>query len=124
MNGEARTGNELRSDAETHRVIRGRRWRVSDPALDEPVRQLLVNELMDARRTVKSALGGEHTDALEAARRRVHDAKVALGERGPKWWEPMSPDDVDARSAAFIRAIGDDLGDLDATTARSHLRLE
>ncbi|MEP1125327.1 MAG: hypothetical protein ABJH68_15695 [Ilumatobacter sp.] len=113
-----------RSNAETHRVIGGRRWRVSDPGLDEPVRQPLVNELMDARRAVKSALGDERADALEAARARVHDAKVALGERGPKWWEPMSPADVDARVEAFVRAIGEHLGDMDATTARLHLRLD
>ena len=27
-------------------------------------------------------------EAERAARDRVHAAKVALGERGPKWWEP------------------------------------
>lgn len=30
--------------------------------------------------------------AEAAARRRVHDAKVALGERGPVWWSDGAPD--------------------------------
>ncbi len=70
-------------EVDTHRVIRGRRWRVSDPRIPERLRQTLVDELMAARRAVKVA-----TDAAaeRAARRRVHQAKVALGERGLAWW--------------------------------------
>lgn len=68
---------------ETHRVIKGRRWRVSDPRIPEDLRQALVNELMAARRSVRDA---EDADAERAARDRVHDAKVALGERGVEWW--------------------------------------
>ena len=109
--------DRIRRVADTHRVIKGRRWRVSDPALDEPVRQHLVDELMDARRAVKSALADADTAAESSARSRVHDAKVALGERGPKWWEPIAPDEVDQRTQAFLRAIGDRLGDLDERQA-------
>jgi len=29
---------------------------------------------------------------LRAARARVHAAKVALGERGPVWWDDGAPD--------------------------------
>jgi hypothetical protein len=47
----------------------------------------LVKELMDARREVGRALRAKDAEAERAARRRVHAAKVALGERGPKWWE-------------------------------------
>lgn len=72
-------------DVETHRVIDGRRWRVSDPRIPDPLRQALVDELMAARRAVKHA-GGDAV-AERAARDRVHDAKVALGERGVRWWE-------------------------------------
>jgi hypothetical protein len=36
-------------DVETHRVIGGRRWRVSDPRIPEDLRQVLVDELMSAR---------------------------------------------------------------------------
>lgn len=70
-----------------HVRIDGRRWRATNPALGEDERQRLVNELMAARRDVGQALRGGDAEAEARARRRVHDAKVALGERGPKWWE-------------------------------------
>ncbi len=68
-------------------VIDGRRWRATDPSIPEERRQELVNELMDARRAVGAAKRKDDADAEGAARARVHAAKVALGERGPKWWE-------------------------------------
>ena len=61
-------------------IVSGRRWRATDPAIPEPLRQELVNELMAARRLVRSD--------PDTARPRVQDAKVALGERGEPWWEP------------------------------------
>ena len=112
-----------RSTSDTHRVIKGRRWRISDPYLDEAVRQHLVDELMDARRAVKAALAAVERKAEDDARTRVHDAKVALGERGPKWWEPMTPDDVDVRTRAFLRAIGDRIGHIGDEQARTILCL-
>ncbi|WP_436532273.1 DUF3253 domain-containing protein [Actinoplanes sp. HUAS TT8] len=77
-------------------VVSGRRWRATDPAIPEPLRQELVNELMAARRLVRS---DPHT-----ARPRVQDAKVALGERGDPWWEP-TPDGRRVRLAAAMRAL-------------------
>ena len=68
-------------------VIDGRRWRATDPTLPEARRQELVDELMDARRAVGQAKRAADADAERSARARVHAAKVALGERGPKWWE-------------------------------------
>jgi hypothetical protein len=45
---------------------------------------------MHARRAVKDA---KHSNGnLSAARARVDAAKVALGERGPVWWNDGSPD--------------------------------
>ncbi|WP_019517289.1 hypothetical protein [Sphingomonas sp. Mn802worker] len=44
----------------------------------------LVAELMNARRIIGQA---KDATAISAARARVHAAKVALGERGPIWWE-------------------------------------
>ena len=38
-------------------VVRGRLWRATHPALPEPVRGELVQQLMHARRAVKTALG-------------------------------------------------------------------
>ena len=58
--------------------MRGRLWRLSDPALDPERRQDLVRELMEARRLRDRA--------------RVDAAKRALGERGPVWWDDGAPD--------------------------------
>ncbi len=70
-----------------HVRIDGRLWRATDPALPEPERQTLVNELMSARSAVGWAKRRGDPEAEKAARARVHAAKVGLGERGPKWWE-------------------------------------
>lgn len=78
-------------------VIDGRRWRRTDPAIPEALRAELVQELLAARRAVKA---GE-----PEARPRVHDAKVALGERGHPWWEPASDDELRPRIAAATRAL-------------------
>ena len=74
-------------DDERWIVIDGRRWRRSDPSLPEERRQALVSELMSARSSVGWAKRKGDKDAERAARDRVHAAKVALGERGPKWWD-------------------------------------
>jgi uncharacterized protein len=88
--GRAKAGakREVKKTADgRHVVIDGRRWRATNPALPEEERARLVKELMAARRDVGRALRAKDKDAEAAARRRVHAAKVALGERGPKWWE-------------------------------------
>ena len=77
-------------------VIAGRRWRASDPGIPEKLRVELVEELMAARRLVRT----EPT----AARPRVQDAKVALGERGEEWWSPTDAGRR-ARLGAAIRAL-------------------
>ena len=68
-------------------IIDGRRWRASDPGLPDERRQQLVNELMAARRAVAAAKRAGDPVAERAARDRVHNAKVDLGERGPPWWD-------------------------------------
>ena len=73
-------------------VIEGRLWRTSRPDLEPRHRQALVEELMRARRDVGAALRGQEAGAEHAARARVHQAKVALGERGPPWWGDGAPD--------------------------------
>lgn len=70
-----------------HVVIDGRKWRATSPNLPEDERKRLVSELMSARRDVGRALKAGDKKAETEARARVHAAKVALGERGPKWWE-------------------------------------
>ncbi|QXI30017.1 hypothetical protein [Pseudomonas vanderleydeniana] len=73
-------------------VVKDRLWRCSNPALPESLRQQHVNELMQARRDVKQAMGNDDAHALKVARARVDAAKVALGERGAPWWTDGSPD--------------------------------
>jgi len=71
-------------------IVRGRLWRAANPNLAEHERAALVAELMAARRAVKH--DRDDPAALARARRRVHLAKVALGERGPVWWSDDAPD--------------------------------
>ncbi|WP_445148670.1 hypothetical protein [Baekduia sp. Peel2402] len=68
-----------------HVVIDGRRWRATDPSIPEARRRELVSELMSARSQVGHAKRRGDAAAEAAARRRVHAAKVALGERGERW---------------------------------------
>lgn len=72
--------------------MNGRLWRAANPHLPEFERQRLVNALMDARRAVAAAKRADDTAAEKAARAQVHSAKVALGERGPVWWDDGAPD--------------------------------
>lgn len=64
-------------------LVKGRLWRCTNPNLPEHQREQLVEQLMAARRAVKSAADDNE---LADARRQVNQAKVALGERGPVWW--------------------------------------
>ena len=86
-----------RTDDGHHVVIDGRRWRATDPSIPDTFRQELVDELMSARRAVKAS--------EPDARRRVNDAKTALGERGTPWWEERSGEGFDVRIAAAIRTL-------------------
>ncbi len=72
--------------------MRGRLWRCSNPDLPTERREALVRDLMQARRAVRSALAKDDPTALRHARDTVQTAKVALGERGPAWWDDGSPD--------------------------------
>ena len=85
-------------------VVRGRLWRCSDPSLPDVRRQVLVNELMAARRAVRTAppSGGSE---LSDARARVDAAKRGLGERGPVWWDDGAPD-LNRRMAATTPYAG------------------
>ncbi|MDA9918458.1 hypothetical protein N9D37_01035 [Erythrobacter sp.] len=65
-------------------VAKNRLWRCTDPNLSEDWRESLMSDLGKARALVKNTRGD--TDGLAAARRKVHTAKIGLGERGPVWW--------------------------------------
>lgn len=73
-------------------VVRGRLWRRTDPRLPPDERDRSVHALMDARRAVGRARRAGDPDGLRAARAAVDAAKVALGERGPVWWDDGAPD--------------------------------
>ena len=72
--------------------MRGRLWRTSNPHLPEDTRESLVRDLMKARRDVAAAKRENDPELEKDARARVHEAKVALGERGPVWWDDGAPD--------------------------------
>ena len=74
-------------------VVRGRLWRASNPALSPERREVLVKDLMIARREVGRARRAGDTDALAKAGKAVDVAKIALGERGPPWWRDGAPDE-------------------------------
>ena len=71
-------------------VAKSRLWRCTDPSLPEPERRAHVKALMKARNAVRLAATDEEERAARAA---VHEAKVALGERGPVWWDDGAPDE-------------------------------
>lgn len=96
---------KIEATSEHHLTIDGRKWRRTDPSIPEAYRQQLVNELMDARRAVSAALRASDTAAERAARDRVQDAKVALGERGAVWWAEATEAQRKVRAAATIRAL-------------------
>lgn len=73
-------------------VVRGRLWRMANPALPEERRAALVAALMAARRGVAAARRAGDAAAEAAARADVDDAKHALGERGATWWTDDAPD--------------------------------
>lgn len=73
-------------------VVKGRLWRCSNPTLGDDERQRLVGQLMTARRAVKAAKASGDPNEMKAARAGVQAAKVALGERGPVWWDDGAPD--------------------------------
>ncbi|EIW83203.1 hypothetical protein CONPUDRAFT_164189 [Coniophora puteana RWD-64-598 SS2] len=80
-------------------IIKGRKWRATDPLIPEKRAAELRKALMAARRAVKHAASKEETTA---ARTRVQAAKVALGERGtPPWWE-QTDDERRARWSAEV----------------------
>ena len=86
-----------------HIVVNGRRWRATNPNIPEPLRMELVTELMDARRAVKTSRADP--DKLARVRARVHNAKIALGERGEAWWVEPTDEGRAQRATATIMAL-------------------
>lgn len=85
-------------------IIKGRRWRATDPELPTDVDEVLRHELMSARRAVGAALKADDAAAEKAARARVQRTKVALGERGTPWWEQPT-DERRQRWAGLVQEL-------------------
>jgi hypothetical protein len=92
MAGRATTGPHPRTPDGRYFVVRGRLWRLGNPALRAEERERLTRQLMRCRSAVGRALRDGDEVAERKARRGVHAAKVALGERGPVWWTDGAPD--------------------------------
>jgi len=73
-------------------VVKGRLWRLSNPDLAPERREVLVKQLMAARREVGAARKTGDKQREHAARAAVDQAKHGLGERGPVWWTDGAPD--------------------------------
>ncbi|RYE59688.1 MAG: hypothetical protein EOP20_04565 [Hyphomicrobiales bacterium] len=89
-------------------VVRGRLWRKSNPDLQPEVQEALVRRLMEARRGLR---GRRSAEERRMAREQVDDAKRALGERGPVWWNDGAPDfnrkmAVNTPYRAWFQALG------------------
>ncbi|SEJ80857.1 hypothetical protein SAMN05518849_11452 [Sphingobium sp. AP50] len=65
---------------------------MSNPHLNPERHTALVKDLMTARRAVASAKRTSDMHAEIAAHDAVDAAKLALGERGPVWWDDGAPD--------------------------------
>jgi hypothetical protein len=65
---------------------------MANPTLGAERRQILVDELMRARRAVAAARKRADAHAEADAHADVDAAKRALGERGPVWWTDGAPD--------------------------------
>ena len=76
-------------------VIKGRKWRATDPAIPDERNAELRKILMAWRRDVR------RTDGAPESRAGVQAAKVALGERGTPWWE-QSDDERRTRWSADV----------------------
>lgn len=96
-----------------HVVIDGRKWRATDPAIDEPEAAVLRRWLMAARRDVGTAKRAGDAEGESAARSRVHAAKTALGERGPEWWSQSDDERRARRDEGLRRAAEEGFGPRD-----------
>ncbi|GAA1139980.1 biopolymer transporter Tol [Nesterenkonia lutea] len=87
MSEEAESAKESAEESERWLVIKGRRWRRTDPALPAELVAQLKSHLGRGRSGVGAGEKAEDAERIAAARRRVGLAKTGLGERGPYWWD-------------------------------------
>ncbi|WP_181273955.1 biopolymer transporter Tol [Brevibacterium oceani] len=92
------------NDDERWLIVKGRRWRRTDPALEPSVIEELKSHLGAARNAVKQAKRRGDGNELAEARRRVDAAKHGLGERGEYWWD-MSLEDRRQRAETALNEL-------------------
>jgi hypothetical protein len=96
-----------RTDDGRYIIVKGRRWRATDPVLAEDVAAALRSELGRARSALRTARDPEEVARWRA---RVQLAKEGLGERGEQWWAMTEPDRKE-RAEQRLRALrGEDGG--------------
>lgn len=89
---------------ERYFVVKGRRWRRTDPSLPEDLVRVLMSHLGRARNAVKQAKRAGDEEALAGARSRVQMAKEGLGERAEPWWE-LGEEERLARARDAVAAL-------------------
>lgn len=92
------------NDDDRWRIVKGRRWRRTDPALEPSVIEELMSRLGAARNAVRQAKKLGDDNDLAEARRQVNVAKHGLGERGEYWWE-MTVEDRRRRAEAALNEL-------------------
>lgn len=80
------------ADDERWLIVKGRRWRRTDPSLPEQVAAALRSHLGRGRSAVRNGKRADDEAAVSAARKRVGLAKRGLGERGEYWWDRPEAD--------------------------------
>lgn len=71
-------------------IVKERLWRCTNPNLEPQILARLKSDLGRARSAVRQYKNDPVR--LGQARRNVNAAKIALGERGPVWWDDGAPD--------------------------------
>lgn len=94
-------GGPERTEDGRYLIVRGRRWRATDPLLSESVASPLRSELGRARSALRDVRDPE---VVAAWRERVQLAKEGLGERGTAWWE-LSEADRTGRAEQRLREL-------------------
>ncbi len=84
--------SELMTPDGRYLVIQGRLWRAPNPSLPVQAKVRHMRDLLNARRALKSAKASADEASIAAARKRVAQAQVGLGERGPVWWRDGAAD--------------------------------
>lgn len=98
---EDATSKDRPDEDERWLIVKGRRWRRTDPCLPTAMVEALKSHLGRGRSGVRVAQRRGDQEAVAAARARVDLAKHGLGERGPRWWDDPEADRVARAKAAL-----------------------